>query len=101
MQSFIKSELYKIEDAYDYITDKFHDMKADGKMEDWCEIHDIVVLTDGDVYAVQYYFDSSFECEGHGKHTLMQSEPDMMNAVLVATQDEILAIINNEMLYTR
>lgn len=99
MKTFINSEAYRNEEVYDIVTDKFHDMKHDGYIEDWVEIEDLVINQDGDVYAVQHYHDTYFQTEGHGIHNNIESYPDMRTAVLVITQAQILAAIHNEVFY--
>jgi len=83
-------------DVYTIVTDKFHEMKWAGDIEDYVEISDLYVDIDGDIYAVQHYHDERSEYSGN---IVIDSEPDMRTAVLVIKHVDIMKQLYPEVFY--
>lgn len=87
------------QDVDDVIADQFYELKSLGLIEDWVEHDDLYLDQDNNVYAVQHYYDTYFQTEGHGIHNNIESFPDMRTAVLVVTNPQIIKALNPEVFY--
>lgn len=96
MQSFLRSTAYANDDTHDVITDEFRSLKSLGIIEDFVEVDDLWLDEVGNVYAAPFYNEDVFETEGHGKHIINDSTPDMTRARLVITHDDVMAKVDPE-----
>jgi hypothetical protein len=90
---FKQSDYYKNQDIYDIVLEELLNLKRERCVDSYKDENDLFVDKYGHVYCAETYPVWVEIIDIHGRHEEITYEPDMENAVLVITNNNIKELV--------